>query len=127
MRTERHSGRMPGLRRSMPSAAERSGASLVTMEDITVEQIEKQIQRTASCASVTLPSGQLRPLLNLAMRKAIKDSGTIARLQRAARGVEVRLTGDEIRMVLDFALQTKRAETPRGPNLRVAPPSPKKD
>ena len=96
------------------------------MDDVTVEQLRTQIQRAASCASVTLPSRQLTPLLNLAMKKALKDSGTIARLQRAARGVEVKLTGDEIRMVLDFALQAKLAETPPRPRLQVVPPSPKK-
>jgi hypothetical protein len=89
------------------------------MDELTVEQLETEIQRAARCASVTLPSGQLKPLLNLAMKKALKDSGTIARLQRAARGVEVKLTGDEIRMVLDFALQEKLAEIKLRPGLKV--------
>jgi hypothetical protein len=97
-------------------------SSELAMEDVTLEQIETQILGAKQCASLTLPSRQVRPLLNLAMRKAIKDSGTIARLQRAARGVEVRLTGDEIRMILDFALQTKLAEKPPRPSLRVEPP-----
>ena len=96
------------------------------MDDITVEQLETQIQRAASCASVTLPSGQLKPLLNLAMKKSLRDSATIARLQRAARGLEVKLTGDEIRMVLDFALQAKRLENKSRPLLKVVP-SPGKD
>jgi hypothetical protein len=44
------------------------------MDDITAEQLETQIQRAASCASVTLPSAQLKPLLNLAMKKSLRDS-----------------------------------------------------
>jgi hypothetical protein len=96
------------------------------MADVTIEQLEKQIQRAASCANVTLPSSQLKPLLNLAMKKALNDSATIARLQRATHGLEVRLTGDEIRLVLDFALQAKRLENKPRPLLKVVP-SPGKD
>ena len=44
------------------------------MADVTVEQLETQIQRAASCGSITLPSGQLKPLLNLAMKKSLRDS-----------------------------------------------------
>jgi len=95
------------------------------MDDVTVERLKAQIQCAASCASVMLPSRELKPLLNLAMKKALRDSGTIARLQRAARIVEVKLTGDEIRMILDFALQTKLAENRPRPSLQVVP-SPKK-
>ena len=96
------------------------------MDDVTVEELERQIRRAAGCGSVMMPSSQLRPLLNLAMKKALKDSGTIARLQRAARGVEVKLTGEEIRMILDYSLQAKLAEKRPLPNLRVVPP-PKND
>jgi len=97
------------------------------MEDVTVEELERQIRQAAGCGSVTLPSSRLKPLLNLAMKKALKDSGTIARLQRAARGAEVKLTGEEIRMILEYALHTKRAEKRPLPSLTVVPPSPKKD
>ena len=92
------------------------------MDDVTVEDLEKQIRQAAGCGSVMLPSNQLRPLLSLAMKKVLKDSGTIARLQRAARGVHVKLTGEEIRMILDFALQAKLAEKRPLPSLRVVPP-----
>ena len=93
------------------------------MEDITVEQLKAQIQRAESCVSVTLPSGQLKPLLNLAMKKSLRDSATIARLQRAARGLEAKLTGDELRLILDFALQEKLLEIKPRPRLKVVPPT----
>ncbi len=54
--------------------------------------------------------GTIEALLNLAMKKSLRDSATIARLQRAARGLEVKLTGDELRLILDFALQAKLLE-----------------
>ena len=93
------------------------------MEDVTVEELEARIRQAAGSGSVTLPSSQLRPLLSLAMRKALKDSATISRLQRAARGVEVKITGEEIRMVLDFALHAKLAEKRARLNLGVEPPN----
>ena len=96
------------------------------MEDITVEELETQMRQAAGGGSVTLPSSQLRPLLSLAMKKTLKDSGTIARLQRAARGVEVKLTGEEIRMILDYALHAKLAEKRPLTSMRVVP-SPKND
>jgi hypothetical protein len=97
------------------------------MEDVTVEELEARIRQAAGSGSVTLPSSQLRPLLSLAMRKTLRDSATISRLQRAARGVEVKLTGEEIRMILDYALHAKLAEKRPLPGLRVLPQSPKKD
>jgi hypothetical protein len=56
----------------------------------------------------------------------MRYSATIARLQRAARGLEVKLTGDEIRLILDFALQAKLLEIKPRPRLKVVPPSPNK-
>ena len=57
------------------------------MDDITVEHLETQKQRAAFCATVTLPSTQLAPLLDIAVRAA----GTYAcliikRLQKRLRG-----------------------------------------
>ena len=87
------------------------------MDDITIKQLEMQIRRAGRCASVTLPSAQLKPLLALATKKALRDSATIARLQGAIGTAEVTLTGDEVRMVLDFALQEKLAEIKPRPRL----------
>ena len=56
-----------------------------------VEQLEIAIQRAAS-------SGQLKPLLNFAMRKVLNDSATIARLQRSTRGLEVDSSPKTIRV-----------------------------
>jgi hypothetical protein len=81
------------------------------MDEITVEHLETQIQRAASCASVSLRSCKLTPLLNLAVRAAgTYDSVIITRLQKWARSEEVKLTGDEIRRILELALQVKLAE-----------------
>jgi hypothetical protein len=60
---------------------------------------------------VTLPAHQLTPLLDLALRAAGTHSAlTIKRLQRKAGEVQVQLTGDEIRMILDLALCAKLKE-----------------
>jgi hypothetical protein len=60
---------------------------------------------------VTLPSNRLSPLLNLALRGAgTYNSLIITRLEKSARAAEVKLTGDEIRMILDLALDAKLAE-----------------
>ena len=96
------------------------------MDDITVEQLATQKQRAASCATVTLPSIQLAPLLDLAVRAAgTYSSLVISRLQKRLRGTEVTLTGDEIRMILDLALQAIRENKPGRAHLKVVPSSPK--
>jgi hypothetical protein len=90
------------------------------MDDITVEQLQTQIQGAAFCASVTLTSRDLTPLLNLAVRRAgTYNSLIITRLQKGARAAEVKLTGDEVRMILDLALQAKLGEENRRPSLKV--------
>ena len=94
------------------------------MDDITVEQLETQKQRAALCATLKLPSTQLAPLLDIAVRAA----GTYAcliikRLQKRLRGLEVTLTGDEIRMILDLALQALPENKPRRARLKVVPPA----
>jgi hypothetical protein len=94
------------------------------MDEITVEQLETQKKRAAVCTTVTLPSTQLAPLLDIAVRAA----GTYAcliikRLQKRLRGLEVTLTGDEIRMILDLALQALAENNPRRARLKVVPPA----
>ena len=92
------------------------------MDGITVEHLQAQKQRAAFCTTVTLPSTQLAPLLDIAVRAA----GTYAcliikRLQKRLRGLEVTLTGDEIRMILDLALQALPQNKPRRARLHVVP------
>ncbi len=78
--------------------------------DITVEELETQFRRAVRCDSVILPAHQLTSLLNLALcATATYSSLTIKRLQKMI-GEEVKLTGDEIRLVLDLALQAKFSE-----------------
>jgi hypothetical protein len=69
----------------------------------------------------------LNPLLNLALRVAGDyNSVTIRRLQRRIGQAEIKLTGDEIRMVLALALKAKVAENrPRRAHLKVVPSSKK--
>ena len=93
------------------------------MDDITIEQLATQKQRVASCATVTLASTQLAPLLDIAGRAAgTYSSLIIKRLQKSLRGLEVTLTGDEIRMILDLALQALTENKPRRARLKVVPP-----
>ena len=96
------------------------------MKDITVEELVAQQQRLAYCASVTLPPNELAPLLHLAMRTSIANNEIITRLLRAATEGEAKITGDDIRMIIDLALQAKRLEkNPRQPTLKAVQ-SPKK-
>ena len=92
------------------------------MDDITIEHLQTQKQRAAFCETVTLASTQLAPLLDIAVRRA----GTYAcliikRLQKRLRGLEVTLTGDEIRMILDLALQALAENNLRRARLEVVP------
>ena len=95
------------------------------MDDITVEQLQLQRRGAARCGGITLrlPAHQLFPLLNLALRVAGDyDSVTIRRLQRRIEEAEIKLTGDELRMVLDLALKAKLSENRRRrPRLSVVP------
>ena len=95
------------------------------MDDITVEQLQLQRRGAARCGGITLrlPAHQLFPLLNLALRGAGDyNSVTIRRLERRIEEAEIKVTGYELRMVLDLALKAKLAENkhPR-PRLRVVP------
>jgi len=67
---------------------------------------------------------ELNPLLSLALRAAGDyHSVTIQRLQRSIGDAEIKLTGDQIRMILDLALKTKLAENRRRrAYLKVVPP-----
>jgi hypothetical protein len=90
------------------------------MDDITVEHLEDTEAAGCICATVTLPSTQLAPLLDIAVRAA----GTYAcliikRLQKRLKGLEVTLTGDEIRMILDLALQALPQNKPRRAGLKA--------
>ena len=90
------------------------------MDEITVEQLETQAARAQYCASVTLPGVELAPILDVALAAAnTYDRLTIERLQRAAGAAEVTLTGKEIRMVLERALQAKLAAKKRPAHLRM--------
>jgi hypothetical protein len=81
------------------------------VENITVEELEKQIRRAAHCESVRLPADQFIALAELAMRAAgIYSSSAISRMQKIIGEAEVTLTGDEIRSILDLALQAKLLE-----------------
>ena len=95
------------------------------MDDITVEQLQLQRRGAARCGGITLrlPAHQLFPLLNLALRVAgYYNCVTIRRLQRRIGEAEIKLTGDEMRMVLELALKAKLAENRRHrPRLRVVP------
>ena len=93
------------------------------MDDITVEQLQLQRRGAAQCGGTTLPAHQLTPLLNLALRVAGDyNSVTIRRLQRRIEEAEVKLTGDELRMVLDLALKAKLSENRRRrPRFSVVP------
>ena len=93
------------------------------MTEITAEHLEMQIERAASCATYTLPARQLMPLLNLAIRANTDAFSTLNEIRQAAGDVEVQLTGDEMRMILDLALQTKlsmRKPRPRLKHVRSA-------
>jgi hypothetical protein len=93
-------------------------SSMCRMEDVTVERLQLQKRAAAHCASLTLPAQQLFPLLNLALRVAGDyNSVTIRRLLGRIGQAEIKLTGDEIRMVLDLALKAKLSEkrTSRAP------------
>ena len=98
------------------------------MEDITVEDLEMQIRRAAHSTNVSLPAYQLIDLLDLALRAAGSyHSLIIKRLRKRIEGAEVELTGDEIRLVLDLALQAKLSEKkPRPRHLKIVPPPAKK-
>ena len=95
------------------------------MDDITVEQLQLQRRGAAQCGGTTLPAHQLTPLLNLALRVAGDyNSVTFRRLQRRIEEAEIKLTGDEIRMVLDLTLKAKNAENRRHrAHLKVVPSS----
>ena len=96
------------------------------MDDITFEQLETQQQRAAYCATVTLSRTELAPLLHLAMRASNANNETITRLLRAVTDDQVKIDGDDIRMIVELALQAKRAGPRKKLSLRVVP-SPKKD
>ena len=98
------------------------------MEDITVEELEMQIRRAAHSSSVSLSEYQLTDLLDLALGAAGSyHSLILKRLRKRIEGAEVEITGDEFRMVLDLALQTKLAEKkPRPRHLKIVPPPAKK-
>ena len=93
------------------------------MDDITVEELRLQRRGAAECASMTVRAHQLDPLLNLALRVAGDyNSVTIRRLQRRIGEAEIKLTGDELHMVLDLALKAKLSENRRRrPRLSVVP------
>jgi len=95
------------------------------MDDITVEQLQLQRRGAARCGGITLrlPAHQLFPLLNLALRVAGDyNFVTIRRLQRRIEEAEIKLTGDDLHMVLDLALKAKLSENGRRrPRLRVVP------
>ena len=89
------------------------------MAAITVEHLQIEIERMQFLPSVTLPVRQLVPLLQLAMRAVDADSETIATLNELAGEVQVKLSGDEIRMILGLALQAKLNEVRERPPLRL--------
>jgi hypothetical protein len=89
------------------------------MAQITVEHLQSQIERMQFLASVTMPVWQLVPLLQLAMRAVDADSETIETLNEVAGEVRVKLSGDEIRMILGLALQAKLNEVRERPPLRL--------
>jgi len=61
-------------------------------------------------------------LIDLALHRAgTYSSLTLKRVQKRISNTEVELTGDEIRMILDLALEAKRAQKRRRPHLRVVP------
>ena len=97
------------------------------MDDITVEQVQLQRRGAARCGGITLrlPAQQLFPLLNLASRVAGDyNSVTIRRLERRIEEAEIKVTGDELRMVLDLALKAKLAENRcQRPHLKVVWPA----
>ena len=98
------------------------------MEDITIEELKMRIRRAAQCASATLTTDELTPLLDLALRATGSyNSETIKRMQEISGEAEITLSGDEFRLILDLALQAKRSEKkPRRPRLKAVPSSPKK-
>jgi hypothetical protein len=94
------------------------------MEDTLVEQLEMQQRQVEYCASITLPSIELAPLLDLAGRVAgTYNSLVIKRLQRGLKARDVTLTGDEIRMILDLALHALAENKPGRHYLKVVPPA----
>jgi hypothetical protein len=97
------------------------------LDDITVEELQLQRRGAAQCCGTTLTARQLTPLLNLALRVAGDyNSVTIRRLQRRIWEAEIKLTGNEIRIVLDLALKAKNAENRRHrAHLKVVPSSDK--
>ena len=92
------------------------------MEDTMVDRLEMQQRQVEYCASITLPSIELAPLLDLAGRVAgTYNSLVIKRLQRGLKARDVTLTGDEIRMILDLALQALAENKPGRDHLEVVP------
>ena len=85
--------------------------------ELTVETPETQIKRAEFCARVTIPGEQFRAIFDLATRVKAFDALKLDHLDSAADREEVRLTGREIRTLLDLALQAKRAGLP--PRLRA--------
>jgi hypothetical protein len=56
------------------------------------------------------------------MHASIANDETITRLLRGATHSEVKIAGDDMRMIIDLALQAKRLEkNPRRPTLKVVP------
>ena len=94
------------------------------MEDTLVEQLEMQQRQVEYCASITLPSIELAPLLDLAGRVAgTYNSLVIKRLQRGLKARDVTLTGDEIRMILDLVLRALAENKLGRDHLKVEPPA----
>jgi|KBSMisStandDraft_5_1062788.scaffolds.fasta_scaffold274757_2 hypothetical protein len=92
------------------------------MEELTVEQLELEKRRAAYCGSVALPFNELFPLIHLALRGSIANNETIMRVLQGIADDESKISGDDIRMIIDLALEAKLAERkPRRAHLRIVP------
>jgi hypothetical protein len=85
---------------------------------ISNEWLDEHIARAACCSDGTINGDQFRALMILAMRAPGFDDSGLSRLLEDFQGQdEVRLTGNELRMLLMLAKQVKHMDS--RPRLHV--------
>src|SRR5689334_7587619 len=86
---------------------------------ITGEWLEEQIQRANYCSTASLPGDYFRALMSMAMRvKEYHACGMQELWDSFQYEREVRLTGNELRILLSLAKQARKMR----PNLRIVAP-----
>ena len=86
--------------------------------NITPQWLEQQIQRAAYCSNATIPGDHFRALMDMAARvKGYEVSGLRDLREKYQYEDEIKLTGNELRVLLMLAKQARRLR----PQLRVVP------